>query len=64
MIVPMKKVAVIMESKDANSTIKALALEGLVHVEHVQPPKGKDLSLLYDDSALLNQALEILGIKD
>lgn len=61
MIVPMKKVAVIMESKDAPSAIKALALEGLLHVEHAQPPKGKDLSLLRDDAALLNQALEILS---
>ncbi|MEK6727132.1 MAG: hypothetical protein AABY28_00460 [Candidatus Omnitrophota bacterium] len=61
MIVAMKKVAVIMESKDAPSAIKALALQGLLHVEHAQPPKGKDLSLLRDDAALLNQGLEILS---
>lgn len=61
MIVAMKKVAVIMESKDAPCAIKSLRAEGLLHVEHVQPPKGKDLSLLFEDSALLNQALEILS---
>lgn len=61
MIVAMKKVAVIMESKDAPSAIKALRSEGLLHVEHAQTPKGKDLTLLRDDAAFLSQALEILS---
>src|SRR3989338_1340378 len=61
MIVAMKKVAVIMETKDAASAIKALRSEGLLHVEHAQPPKGKDLSLLRDDAELLHQALETLA---
>ena len=61
MIVAMKKVAVIIESKDAASAIHVLRSKGLLHVEHAQPPKGKDLSLLRDDAALLDQALEIIS---
>jgi len=60
MIVQMGKIAVIMQSKDAASGIKALRAQGVLHVEHQQVPKGKDLSLLHDDLALIDQALEIL----
>lgn len=60
MIVAMKKIAVIMQSKDASCGIKQLRRQGVVHVEHQQPQKSKDLSLLHDDLNLLEQALEIL----
>jgi V/A-type H+-transporting ATPase subunit I len=64
MIVAMKKIAVIMQSKDAPYGIKQLRRQGLVHVEHQQPPKSKDLGLLQDDLRLLEQALDILSKED
>lgn len=60
MIVPMKKLAVIVQSKDAPAAINSLRVAGVLHIEHQQPPKGKDLSLLYDDATLLDRAMEIL----
>ncbi len=61
MIVAMKKIAVIMQSKDASSGIQQLRRQGVVHVEHQQPPKSNDLSLLRDDLRLLEQTLKILA---
>jgi len=60
MIVAMKKIAVIMQSKDASEGIKQLRKVGLVHVEHQQPPKSSDLGLLHDDLRLFEQAMDIL----
>jgi V/A-type H+-transporting ATPase subunit I len=61
MIVPMKKIAIIMQQKDAKEGIEALRSLGVVHVEHQQTPEGKDTSLLQDDLSLASHALEILS---
>lgn len=61
MIVQMKKIAIITQQKDAEGAIRSLRSLGVVHVEHQQLPKGKDISLLQDDLALVNQALSILA---
>lgn len=61
MIVPMKKVAIITQAKDAESAIKSLRSLGVVHVEHVQLPRGKDINVIQDDLALLDQALEVIS---
>ena len=58
---PMKKAAIIMQQKDAEGCIRALRSLGVVHVEHQQVPKGKDINLLHDDLALVNQALEVIS---
>ncbi len=60
MIVPMKKVSIITQSKDADSAVKALRSLGLLHVEHQQTPKGKDISSLHEDITLANTAINIL----
>ncbi|MDD5155187.1 MAG: hypothetical protein PHF11_01725 [Candidatus Omnitrophica bacterium] len=60
MIVAMKKIAVITQPKDACAALKQLRRQGVVHVEHQQPPKSRDLGLLHDDLNLLEQALDIL----
>lgn len=57
----MKKITVITQSKDAVSAIEALRVFGAVHVEHTQAPKGKDITVLQEDLALVNQAIEIIA---
>ena len=61
MIVPMKKVAILVQSKDSTEAIERLRTLGVVHVEHEQPPKGKDASVLEQDIALIEAALRVLS---
>lgn len=61
MIVAMKKLAIITQSKDADTTVSKLRSLGVVHVEHKQPPKAKAILALCDDIALINEALGILS---
>jgi V/A-type H+/Na+-transporting ATPase subunit I len=60
MIVAMKKVCCISQEKDALETLSQLRSLGLVHVEHQQPPQGKDISLLQEDISLAALSLDIL----
>ncbi|MBM3250401.1 MAG: hypothetical protein FJZ09_06145 [Candidatus Omnitrophica bacterium] len=57
----MKKITVIAQGKDAAGTVGALRSLGVVHVEHVQPPAGREVSLIRDDLNLLDQALEVIS---
>lgn len=62
MIVPMKKVSLIMQSKDAVEAVAAVRSLGLLHVEHQQQPKGKDITALAESIALVNSACGILSV--
>jgi len=59
-IVPMKKATIITQAKDAEAALFDLRRLGVVHVEQSQVPAGKDINLVKDDLALVNQALEII----
>ena len=61
MIVPMKKITVIVQEKDANSAVSQLRSLGLLHVEHQRVPSGKDFATLGDDMALVDQASGVLS---
>lgn len=61
MIVPMKKVAVLVESKDSKPAVERLRGLGVLHVEHQQLPKGGDLNVLQEDLHLVEEALRILS---
>ena len=61
MIVPMKKTAILVQSKDASSAVEILRSLGLLHVEHQQLPKGKDLSVIHEKTALVKEAINILS---
>lgn len=61
MIVPMKKIAVIVQDKDAQAALSRLRNLGVLHVEHAQPPKGEDLTKLQADLGLLERALNIIS---
>jgi len=60
MIVPMKKIRVITQSKDAEDALKILRKLGIFHVEHQKMPQGKDINLLEEDISLVNKSLDIL----
>ncbi len=61
MIVPMKKVVILVQSKDSSHAIETLRSLGVVHVQHRQAPKGKDISALEDDIALIEAAVKVLS---
>lgn len=61
MIVPMKKVFLVVQAKDSASSIKSLRSLGLLHVEHEREPKAKEISLLQDELNLVSQAIGVLG---
>jgi len=61
MIVPMKKITVLVQGKDASRTVDSLRGLGVVHVENAQPPQGESLRALHDDSALIDTAISILS---
>ncbi len=59
MIVPMKKVYCICQAKDSPDTLIQLRKLGVVHVEHQQAPRGKDITVLQED---INLALSAEGV--
>ena len=61
MIVPMKKIAVILQDKDAEDSLRILRKLGILHIEHQEAPKSKDIALLKDDVSILNEALGVLS---
>lgn len=64
MIVPMKKVAVITQAKDALSTMQRLRCLGVLHIEHQQAPQGQDITSLKDKIELVGKAIAILSQKE
>jgi len=57
----MKKVTILLQSKDSAAAIERLRSLGVVHVEHQRPPKGKDVGQLTEDIALIDGALTVLS---
>ncbi len=64
MIVPMKKITLLVEQKESVDAVSALRQLGVMHLEHIRQPKGSDINLLQEDLALAGRALEILSEKD
>ncbi|MFH1449059.1 MAG: hypothetical protein ABIG09_01380 [bacterium] len=62
MIVPMKKVSIIVQIKDSFSVVKFLSKMGVLHVTHQNLPKGKEITELKIKISLANQVMGILGI--
>lgn len=61
MIVRMKKVAVIVQHKDAVLSLKRLRSLGVLHIENAVPPSGKDINSFKKDTESLEKAIEILS---
>lgn len=65
MIVPMKKIHLIVQKKDVAAALENLAGLGLVHIEHCQIPEGKPVERARETVEILDQVLAILTpIKD
>jgi len=61
MIVPMKKATILFTTGDAESTIKDLRTLGVLHIEHQNPPEGRDISEFVEKVALINSSLDVLN---
>jgi V/A-type H+-transporting ATPase subunit I len=64
MIVPMKKITVITQEKDADSSVLSLRRLGVLHVEHQVQPGGEDINKLQEEITLLHWASEALSEKE
>jgi len=64
MIVPMKKISVIVQSKDIDSTLKNLAKLGALHIEHQRPPMNENIALINEKYGSLSRVIEMLPDSD
>lgn len=60
MIVQMKKITVIVQSKDMDATLKALADAGALHIEHQKTPASENIAILDEKFRSLSRAIEVL----
>jgi len=60
MIVPMKKIHVVVQKKDIISVLESLRELGSVHVEHQEPLTGYQLEERREEVEILDRAIEIL----
>jgi V/A-type H+-transporting ATPase subunit I len=60
MIVEMKKATILFETGDAEATVKYLRTLGVLHVEHQNPPEGRDVSVLQEKVALIDSSFEVI----
>ena len=61
MIVPMKKAIILFETRDAEATVRYLRKLGVLHIEHENPPEGRDISALQEKVALLHSSFDVLN---
>jgi V/A-type H+-transporting ATPase subunit I len=57
----MKKATILSETRDAEATVKYLRKLGVLHVEHQNPPEGRDISALQEKVALINSSFDVLN---
>ena len=60
MIVPMKRVFILTQAKDAATTVESLRDLGIIHVEHERIPEGGNLDRVRNDLELLEKAIQII----
>lgn len=60
MIVPMKKISIVMRTEDAKDSMARLALMGLLHVEHQRVPQAKEIEFLREELSTVVSAIGIL----
>ena len=61
MIVPMKKIAIIVQSEESGRALQRLRSLGALHLEHQSPPSGKNIDSIKDDIASLDKVVNILS---
>ena len=60
MIVPMKKIFIIVRAAESTSVLDRIADMGVLHVNHLNPPQGSNLETLRENISLLEQAVGII----
>ncbi|MFA5311473.1 MAG: hypothetical protein WC355_04080 [Candidatus Omnitrophota bacterium] len=60
----MKKIFLVMQAKDAQGSLEKVRKLGILHVEHLNTPKGDKLTALSKDAVLLSQAISLLEAID
>ena len=60
MIVPMKKATILFPEGEAAAAVASLRSLGVMHVEHQNPPEGRNIPLIQENVNLINAALDIL----
>lgn len=61
MIVPMRKATILCETRDADAMVKDLRKLGVLHIEHQNPPEGRDISVLLEKVALIDSSFDVLN---
>ena len=61
MIVPMRKATILFETGDAEAAVHHLRTLGVLHVEHQNPPEGRDVSALQEKVALVHSSFDVLN---
>jgi len=62
MIVRMKKISCVVQSKDIGTALKALAKIGVLHIEHQNTPLNDDVSALKERYKLLSRGIDALPV--
>jgi V/A-type H+-transporting ATPase subunit I len=61
MIVPMRKVTLMLSANAKETALKKLRKLEVLHVENVRPPQSNDIDVLQSESARIEDALGIIG---
>ena len=61
MIVPMRKATILVREGDAEAAVKDLRTMGVLHVEHQNPPEGRDVAAVQEKVALIHAATDVLN---
>jgi V/A-type H+-transporting ATPase subunit I len=61
MIIPMKKVGIVVEAQEAQNTVSHLRSLGVLHVEHQKMPQGEKIEACRRDVELVDAAIGILS---
>ena len=64
MIVPMKKVSIVTQAKDASSALDCLRSLGVLHVVNENLPQSKDVSAIKEEISLIDKAVQILSLPE
>ena len=61
MIVPMRKVTILVSENHVEESLKVLRRAGMVHIKHIHEPSAGGLDALEQESADCRQALQTLA---
>ncbi|MDD1652533.1 MAG: hypothetical protein LUO86_05825 [Methanomicrobiales archaeon] len=57
----MRKATILVRETDAEAAVRDLRILGVLHVEHQNPPEGRDVAVLQEKEALIHAATDVLN---